>query len=160
MSHSKEDRTNNGNVHPTRIFKTPEELLKAWEEYKKHLKTESFNWPKVQYVGRDGERKEDYPVLPYILDGFQVWYYQTKGRFIHQYFDNKDGYYDDFVGICSYIRQDIKQQQVTGGMLNLFNPSITQRLNNLKDSTDVTSDGKPLTPQPVTYNLVKPKDEE
>jgi hypothetical protein len=29
-----------------------------------------------------------------------------------------------------------------------------------KTKTDLTSDGKPLTPQPVTYNLVKPKDEE
>lgn len=39
-------------MHPTRIFKHPDELLDAWSGYVKWLETEAKKWPKVQYVGR------------------------------------------------------------------------------------------------------------
>jgi hypothetical protein len=61
-------------MHPTRIFKTPEELEKAWEDYKKFTTQEAKKWPKVQYVGKDGYRVEDYPMLPISTDGFIVWF--------------------------------------------------------------------------------------
>ena len=44
-------------AHPTRIFHEPEELYAQWIAYKKHLLLEANNWPKIQYVGKDGERK-------------------------------------------------------------------------------------------------------
>jgi hypothetical protein len=131
----------NNNIHPTRIFKTDIELLDSWDQYKKYLIDEAKKWPKIQYVGKDGQRVEDYPVLPYSLDGFQVWYYNEYKKYIHQYFENKDGYYDEFVGICSHIRKEIRSQQITGGMLGMFNPSITQRLNNLVEKTDTKTEG-------------------
>ena len=34
----------NGNIHPTRIFKTPDELEKAFLEYKEDLKKQSKDW--------------------------------------------------------------------------------------------------------------------
>lgn len=143
----------NGNIHPTRIFKTPEELLAAWEEYKSFLIEEAKKWPKIQYVGKDGKRVEDYPVLPYSIDGFEVWYHNRNKRFIHQYFEEKDGYYQDFVGICSLIRKEVRSQQITGGMLGLFNPSITQRLNNLTETTQTKTEGiQKITIERVTKN--------
>jgi hypothetical protein len=120
-------------MHPTRIFKTPEQLHAKWEEYKEFLKIDARNWPKIQYVGKDGNRVEDYPVLPFTLEGFCVWHYKTHDQFIHQYFKNKDECYTDFVPICSYIKEEIRAQQITGGMLGQFNPSITQRLNGLTE---------------------------
>jgi hypothetical protein len=130
----------NNNIHPTRIFKTDIELLNAWNQYKQYLIEEAKKWPKIQYVGKDGQRVEDYPVLPYSLEGFEVWYYNTFKQWIHQYFKEKDGYYQDFVPICSHIRKEIRSQQITGGMLGMFNPSITQRLNNLVEKTDNKTD--------------------
>lgn len=124
-------------IHPTRIFKTPEELLAAWKEYKQFLKDEALNWPKVQYVGKDGRRVEDYPVLPLTQEGFETWYFEKYGKFIDQYFKNKKGYYEEFIPICSHIMKERRAQQITGGMLGMFNPSITNRLNDLKESTDV-----------------------
>lgn len=125
-------------AHPTRIFHTPDELEQAWQLYKEDLIALAQGWPKVQYVGRDGERVEDYPRLPYTLDGFCVFCYKNYGC-ANQYFHNKDGLYNDFVTICSHIKQEIRENQITGGLIGAYNPSITQRLNNLVEKTeDVT----------------------
>lgn len=122
-------------MHPTRIFKSPDELEKAWNDYQEHRKTESKKWPKVQYVGKDGERVEDYPILPLTMDGFEVYCSKNHGVVRH-YFLNTENYYDDFCTICSRIKQEIRDHQITGGMLGQFNPSITQRLNNLTEKTE------------------------
>lgn len=45
------------------------------------------------------------------------------------------------MSICSHIRKEIRSQQITGGMLGMFNPSITQRLNNLTESTQSKTEG-------------------
>lgn len=133
-------------MHPTRIFKTPEELLAAWEEYKAFLKKEALNWPKIQYVGKDGIRVEDYPILPITQEGFEVYYFKKYGKYIHQYFKNQDSMYNDFLPICSHIAAERRNQQITGGMLGYFNPSITQRLNGLKEQLEQTNIEQPLFP--------------
>ena len=125
-------------MHPTRIFKTPEDLLAAWHGYVSTLEVEAQKWPKVQYVGKDGERKVDYPKLPLTFEGFKRYCYDFHGN-VEQYFVNKDGYYDDFVSICSRVKDWIREDQITGGLLGAYNASITQRLNNLKESTDNTN---------------------
>ena len=122
-------------MHPTRIFKTPEDLEQAFTEYKLSLKNTAKKWEKIQYVGKDGSKKTDYPKLALSLDGFEVWYYNENKKFIGQYFDNKDKLYSDFVAICSHIRKEIRADQIQGGLLGFYNPSITQRLNNLKEET-------------------------
>jgi len=133
----------NGNIHPTRIFETPEQLYSAFQDYKENLKVEAKEWMKVQYVGKDADRVEDEYKLPLTFDGFCVFCYSRYGT-IHQYFKNKDKLYEDFVPICSYIKQEIRANQITGGLLGVFNPSITQRLNGLTDKTDITTDGEKL----------------
>ena len=130
-------------MHPTRIFKHPDELLQAWEQYKATLKERAKEWPRVQYVGKDGERVEDYPKLPLTMEGFNVWAYAEHGM-VRQYFLNQDGLYDDFMTICSHIREEIRHDQITGGLLGNYNPSITQRLNGLTDKSEVTVREQPL----------------
>jgi hypothetical protein len=122
-------------MHPTRIFKTPEALEKVWIDYKKDLSHQASKWEKVQYVGKDGERREDYPKLPLTLDGFEVYCYEHYGC-VGQYFDNQKSNFNDFIAICSRIKKEIRADQITGGMLGFYNTSITQRLNNLKEQTD------------------------
>ena len=127
-------------MHPTRIFKTPEDLLAAWGKYKDSLVEKAKKWPKIQYVGKDGSKVTDYPKLPLIMDGFEVFCYNNYGC-VNQYFDNKDSYYDEFVTICSRIRKEIREDQITGGLLGEYNPSITQRLNGLKEQTETELKG-------------------
>jgi hypothetical protein len=125
-------------MHPTRIFKTPDELLQAWEGYKASLKERAKEWPKVQYVGKDGVRQEDYPKLPLTMDGFEVYCYNNHGC-VHHYFDNKEGYYEDFGTITSRIRKEIRDDQITGAMVGDYSSNITARLNGLKEVTDTTN---------------------
>ena len=130
-------------MHPTRIFKSAEELEKAFEEYKLFLEKESKEWVKVQYVGKDGDRREDPQKVPMTMEGFERYCYKNHGK-VDQYFHNKDGYYEDFVTICSHIKKEIRENQIIGGLLGFYNPSITQRLNGLteKVETDNTHKGK------------------
>lgn len=132
----------NGNIHPTRTFHDPEDLYNCFEMYKLWVRNEAKNWPKVQYVGKNGERVEDYPVLPLLRSGFTSWAYRNGFGFIHQYLDNKDGYYDEFVATSVQILDEIKSQQVTGGMLKHFDASLTARLNGLTEKTEVVQKGK------------------
>ena len=135
-------------MHPTRIFKSPHELELAWKAYKDHLIEESYKWLKIQYVGKEGQRMTDEMKLPYIMDGFEVFCYNNYGT-VEQYFKNKDGYYTDFVPICSHIKKEIRENQITGGMLGIYNPSITQRLNNLVEKTE------DVTPQALKKLIIK-----
>lgn len=122
-------------MHPTRIFKQPEELANAFEEYKENLKEQANEWLKVDYVGKDGKRVTEAQKVPMTLEGFKRFCRTNYGE-AGQYFDNKDGYFDDFVVICLHIREEIRENQVIGGLLGFFNPSITQRLNGLTDKTE------------------------
>ena len=134
-------------MHPTRIFKHPDELEKAFEEYKQQLELEAQKWLKVQYVGKDGDRREDAPKMPLTMEGFKVFCYKNYGC-VNQYFKNQDNIYKDFIPICSRIKTEIRQDQITGGLLGFYNPSITQRLNGLAEKVDNTNVNKevPLFP--------------
>ena len=143
-------------MHPTRIFKSPHELELAWKAYKDHLIEESFKWLKIQYVGKEGQRMTDEMKLPYTMDGFEVFCYNNYGT-VEQYFKNKDGYYTDFVPICSHIKKEIRENQITGGMLGIYNPSITQRLNNLVEKVE---DVTPQAPKKLIIKVNRRKDED
>ena len=44
-----------------------------------------------------------------------------------------------------HIEDEIRTDQIEGGMVGQFNPSITQRLNGLTEKTDVTTNGKDIS---------------
>jgi hypothetical protein len=142
-------------MHPTRIFKSADELEIAWKLYKEDLLIQAKDWQKVQYVGKEGQRMSDDLKLPYTMEGFEVFCYRSYG-IVEQYFRNKDGYYNDFVAVCSYIKKEIRHNQITGGMMGVFNPSITQRLNNLVEKTE---DVTPVVPGKIIIKVKKSKDE-
>jgi len=122
-------------THPTRIFKRPEDLLKAWELFKADLKVQAKEWVRVQYVGKDGDRVAEPTKVPYTLEGFKRF---CRGKYgeVEQYFTNQDDYYKDFIGICHAIKEEIRENQIIGGLLGFHNPSITQRLNGLVDKSE------------------------
>lgn len=131
-------------AHPTRIFHTEEEMENAWEKFKENLKEQANEWLRVQYVGKNGDKKEDPQKVPLTLEGFKRYCRKNYGE-VEQYFSNKDNYYQDFVGICARIREEIRENQIIGGLLGFFNPSITQRLNGLTDKQELSGkDGGPV----------------
>lgn len=133
-------------MHPTRIFKTPEDLENAFNLYKKDLELQSEQWQKVQYVGKEGQRMSDGQKVPMTKEGFERFCYNNFGC-VNQYFDNKEGYYNEFVTICSRISSEIRENQIIGGLLGFYNPSITQRLNSLSDKKEIDLKGSLNIPQ-------------
>jgi hypothetical protein len=122
-------------AHPSRIFNTPEALEKAFEEYKANQLKKAKKWLRIQYVGKEGVRKTDAQKLPLTMDGFEIFCYKKYGC-VEQYFKNQDNYYTDFIPICSRIKKEIREDQITGGMLGFYNASITQRLNGLAEKKE------------------------
>jgi len=122
-------------AHPTRIFHEPEDLEKAFNQYKANLKEQSSEWCKVEFVGKDGNREEVEQKVPMTIEGFKRFCRERYGE-VEQYFTNQDKYYNAFIGICSRVKEEIRENQIIGGMLGFYNPSITQRLNNLKETVD------------------------
>jgi hypothetical protein len=129
--------------HPTRIFKTPEELLKVWNEYKEDVEEQECKWQKVQYVGKDGERVSDPVKIPYTLEGLKRYCWDKEIGDISSYFTNDRDLYNDFTTICSRIKNEIREHQIVGGMNGFFNASITQRLNGLADKKELDVKGEP-----------------
>ena len=130
-------------MHPTRIFKAPKQLWEAFEKYVTETKANPRK--KHVFVGKDAS--SDYELLerPLTQEGFEIYCYDNYGC-VGQYFDNKDKLYNDFVAICSRIKQAIRRDQIEGGMVGQYNPSITQRLNNLVDKVENTVIEQPLFP--------------
>jgi hypothetical protein len=48
------------------------------------------------------------------------------------------------VTICTHIKEIVRQDQIEGGMVGQYNPSITQRLNGLKEQVEQTNIEQPL----------------
>lgn len=72
------------------------------------------------------------------MEGFSNFCWENDiHKFVDDYFHNKEGRYSEFATICTRIKNIIRENQVAGGMAGVFNPSITQRLNNLTEKTEI-----------------------
>jgi hypothetical protein len=120
--------------HPTRIFKTADELLKAWNEYKSDRDLEGKKWAKIQYVGKEGQRVEDYPPMPYDLDNFCTWYKNKYDKFIHQYFKETQNYEPEFLPIVTHILSERNSNIKTGTLLGHYNSAIGIRIVGLAEN--------------------------
>ena len=129
-----------------KYIETPEKLLEYFEEYKKETKSNPIQ---VQdYVGKDADMVYRTKERPLTIDGFEVWLFKKAIiSDLSNYFANSDNKYSEYSTICSHIRKEVRSDQIEGGMAGIYNPSITQRLNNLverQENTIVTE--QPLFP--------------
>ena len=136
-----------------KYIETPEALMELFISYKAELKEQSKEWEKVQYVGKDGFRAVDYMKVPLTMEGFRRFGFD-KGYTIKNYFDNQDGSYDEYYTICSRIKDEIRENQITGGLLGVYNPSITQRLNGLTEKVESKNENN-NTNKNITVEVLK-----
>jgi len=116
-----------------KYIETPEKLWELFESYFKETKG-SPRFKNV-FVGKDGSPEKEYLERPLTIEGFRNFGHR-KGVSIEHYFANTDDSYTEYRTICSRIRDEIRQDQIEGGMVGQYNPSITQRLNGLTDKTE------------------------
>jgi hypothetical protein len=123
-----------------KLIESPERMWDLFAAYKEKAKSKPIL---VQdFVGKDGQEVRRERERPLTMEGFECFVWDEEiAEGVEQYFSNRDGRYADFVGICSRIRKEIRQDQISGGMAGIYNPSITQRLNGLVDKTDAKTEG-------------------
>lgn len=118
-----------------KYIETPDLLWEYFLAYKKEVKSKPIM---VQdYVGKDAEMVYREKEKPLTIDGFECWCYDN-GIIsdLSNYFANSDNKYSDYSTICSRIRKAVRTDQIEGGMAGIYNPSITQRLNNLVERSE------------------------
>lgn len=132
---------------------TPEEMWKLFEGYVKKVKDNPFVI--VDYVGKEATPVNRYKEKPLIMEGFEVYVSEKvkNATELDQYFANRDGRYAQFVSICSKIRRAIREDQISGGMANVYNASLTARVTGLVDRVETTV----VKEQPLFSD--EPKDE-
>jgi hypothetical protein len=126
---------------------SPEIMWQLFEEYQAKVKSNPFlvrDW--VGGMAMQVERPKEKPLT---YEGFSNYVF-SKGilKDTDDYFGNTGGAYEQFSDVCSRIKRVIREDQIAGGMAGLYNPSITQRLNNLveKTQTDLKIE-QPLFPE-------------
>ena len=129
-----------------KYIETPEKLFELFQEYQ----TETKNSPRLRhvFVGKDGNSEHEQLERPLTMEGFRAYAFLNASCIKH-YFDNTDNRYAEYSTICSHIKDLIRQDQIEGGMVGQYNPSITQRLNGLTDKSEVTVKEQPLFPDEV-----------
>ena len=130
-----------------KYIETPEKMWELFEAYRDWCKSN----PRYQYSlsNKTGEATPVPLERPLVFEGFYNFCYDKIGC-IDQYFENRDGRYSDYVAICSRIKRVIREDQITGGMAGQYNASITQRLNNLTERVDTTTQGQAINDIKVT----------
>ena len=113
-----------------KYIETPERLWEIFKEYRDYVKSR----PRTNhvFVGKDGNDARQELERPLTMEGFRVYCFENHSC-VKQYFDNPDKRYDEYITICSYIKDIIRQDQIEGGMVGQYNASITQRLNGLTE---------------------------
>ena len=133
-----------------KYIKTPEILWEMFEAYKD--KTQS-NPRLIDKALQSGKVVQEALRVPLTLEGFEVWGYE-QGVTLEHYFRNTNNAYDEYCTICQRIKKSIRQDQIEGGMVGQYNPSITQRLNNLTEKTDVTTNGEAINE--IKISIIRP----
>ena len=121
----------------TKYIKTPEELCDLFLEYQKETKGNPIL--KHVFVGKDGDSEMEKRERPLTIEGFRN-FCRRKICEVRQYLENDDNSYADYLGVCRAIKEEIRQDQIEGGMAMIYNPSITQRLNGLVEKAETKTE--------------------
>lgn len=116
---------------------SPDELWQLFQNYKTQIKEDPILVH--DFVGKDADEVDRKKERPLTMEGFENYVADNDGpHTLDQYFSNRDERYSEFVAICLRIKRVIRQDQIEGGMVGIFNTSITQRLNGLAEKTEST----------------------
>ena len=129
-------------------IETPEELLKMFSKYKREVK-ENFRY-KYHLNQRTGDMVAEPLEVPLTIDGFEIFCHAEYDVTVEHYLQNSRDAYDEFRTISTRIRKEIRNDQINGGMVGQYNPSITARLNALKEQIEQTNIEQPLFPDVST----------
>lgn len=123
-------------------IESPEKMWELFLAYKKEVKEN----PVIvkDWVGKDAEtvyREKEKPLTMvgfecYVMNNTEVSYPD-----LTVYFEGKEESYSDYFPISSRIKQEIKSDQITGGLTMIYSQNLTARLNGLVDKKETEIKG-------------------
>ncbi len=126
-----------------KYIESPEELWGWFCKYREDKKSDPIQV--VDYVGKDAIKVLKPHQRPLTMAGFSAWLFENDViKDVWHYFTNADNKYDEYLDICRAIKEIIRTDQIEGGMVGIYNPSITQRLNSLTEKSEMTVREQPL----------------
>lgn len=127
------------------IFTDPQVLKNSIQEYFE-VTNDRDDWDGQNWVGKDGEEVVVKKRVPFSLKGLCIFLGVSSHYFSEfkksQTFKNNP----EFLEVYTWAEDVIQTQQIDGGLLGYYNPSLTARLNGLTDRQDITSGGQPMAP--------------
>jgi|15BtaG_2_1085339.scaffolds.fasta_scaffold02085_9 hypothetical protein len=112
---------------------TPKEFLALWDEYKTTIDS---NPDQIQKATNKGVQTEAVK-KPYLRQGFEAYVYRKRGFHIHQYIDNYQDAYADFLGVVTCARKEWEDDQIGGTMTGRYKAqNLTARINGLTDKSE------------------------
>mgnify|MGYP000930032296 CR=1 FL=1 len=135
-----------------KLFADPELL---WEEACKYFAhTDERKWVKKDWVGKDAQEVERESETPYTKSGLCVFLDISEWRLLNTLKDSSK----DFLQVISRIEQIIFTQKFEGAAVGAFNANIIKAELGIRDSTDVTSNGKEIGVEPIKITVVPPSE--
>ena len=125
-----------------KLIETPEILWQLFTEYKKETKDKPIivkDW-----VGKDATdvyREKEKPLTMVGFECFICEHSEVGYPDLTHYFENTDNRYVNFVPITSRIKNEIKNDQLTGGMTMIYSQNLTARMNGLVDKKETEIKG-------------------
>lgn len=126
----------------TKYISTPEKMWELFKGYKKETKENPIivkDW-----VGKDAYQVERERERPLTMVGFECYVMEhtpITNPDLTRYFSNQDNAYDEYLTITSRIKNEIKNDQISGGMAMIYSQNLTARLNGLIDKKETEIKG-------------------
>ena len=125
-----------------KYIETPQKLWELFVAYKKEVKENPIivkDW-----VGKDSDEVYREKEKPLTMVGFECYVMEhTDITYpdLTVYFEGKEESYKDYFPISSRIDREIKNDQLTGGMVMLYSQKLTARINGLVDKKETEIKG-------------------
>lgn len=135
-------------------FKDPDEVWKIYQKYLNHLKNNPMHRNELIKSGeRAGEViSVEVPVPPNIW-GFCLFADIDRQTYYNYVGGDSENLNKELIDIFTRVDDDIKQKQITGATVNLYNQAIVARLNGLTESIKVEN----ATPEQINITIAGTK---
>lgn len=132
-------------------FKDPDQVWKLYQNYLKHIaNTPMYRNELIKSGERAGEQIAVRVDVPPNIWGFCLFADIDRKTYYKYLNGGEDSNIDkQLVHIFTRVDDDIKQKQITGAAVNLYNANIVARLNGLKDVQQVEN----TNPDVININI-------
>jgi len=134
-----------------KYIESPDVLLRHFKDFVKFEVEHPLY--KREYVGKDGNPVDTALQVPITFEGFECYCFENGIiKDLGHYASNRDGAYDAYVTIITYIRTFCFSNNFKGAAVGLFNPNIIAKKLGLVEKSQVeqTNIEQPLFPNDTT----------